>query len=129
MGKFFDEHKKEFIVALSGAILLGSGISLGLGFSQLQAPHPEFKAAGFSSSDPGQPATQSASQPISGPININTASAVELEALPRIGPALAQRIVDYRKDNGPFKTTADIEDVSGIGPSIYAQIKDLITVK
>jgi competence protein ComEA len=61
-------------------------------------------------------------------ININTASAAELEALPRVGPALAQRIVDYRVAHGPFRAIEDVMQVSGICPAIFGQIKDLIAV-
>ena len=62
-------------------------------------------------------------------INLNTADAAALESLPGIGPALAQRIIDYRMANGPFQTTAEIQDVRGIGAGIYAKIKDSITVE
>lgn len=62
-------------------------------------------------------------------ININTASAEELEALPGIGPVIAQRIVDYRTERGPFQTIEEITGVSGIGPARFAQIKDLISVE
>jgi competence protein ComEA len=61
-------------------------------------------------------------------ININTASAAELDALPGIGPASAQKIVEYRDQNGPFVNAEDIINVSGIGPGTYERIKDLITV-
>jgi competence protein ComEA len=61
-------------------------------------------------------------------ININTANRAELESLPRIGPAVAQRIVDYRTKNGNFQKIEDIMKVSGISEKIFAQIKDLITV-
>jgi competence protein ComEA len=61
-------------------------------------------------------------------ININTASVSELDSLPGIGPTTAQKIVDYRQQNGPFVSTADIINVSGIGPGTYEKIKDLITV-
>ncbi|MGB9886015.1 MAG: helix-hairpin-helix domain-containing protein [Moorellales bacterium] len=64
----------------------------------------------------------------SGQININTATAQELEALPGIGPTLARRIVAYREEHGPFRTVEDIKNVSGIGEGRFAQIKDLITV-
>lgn len=62
-------------------------------------------------------------------VNLNTADAAALESLPGIGPALAQRIIDYRTANGPFQTTAEIQDVRGIGAGIYAEIKDSITVE
>ncbi len=61
-------------------------------------------------------------------ININTASAAELDTLPGIGPTTAQKIIDYRTQNGPFVNTEDIINVSGIGPGTYERIKTLITV-
>jgi competence protein ComEA len=61
-------------------------------------------------------------------ININTASSFELETLPGIGPTTAQKIIDYREENGPFLSTEDIINVSGVGPGTYERIKDLITV-
>ncbi len=61
-------------------------------------------------------------------IDINIASQAELESLPGIGPTTAQKIIDYREQNGPFLTTEDIINVSGIGPGTYERIKDLITV-
>jgi competence protein ComEA len=63
-----------------------------------------------------------------GKININTASVTELDTLPGIGPALAQRIIDYRTQNGDFKTIEDLKKVRGIGEALFDQIKDLITV-
>ncbi|MBM4427651.1 MAG: ComEA family DNA-binding protein [Chloroflexi bacterium] len=61
-------------------------------------------------------------------ININTASLDELNALPGIGPTIAQRIIDYREQNGAFSTIEEIMDVSGVGPTTFDNIKDLITV-
>jgi comEA protein len=61
-------------------------------------------------------------------INIHTAAQAELETLPRIGPKVAQRVIDYRNQNGSFKKVEDIMKVKGIGEKIFAQIKDLITV-
>ena len=62
-------------------------------------------------------------------ININVADREALEALPGIGPAFAQRIIDFRTENGPFTTIEAIQDVSGIGPATFDEIKDLITVE
>ncbi len=61
-------------------------------------------------------------------INVNTATAVELETLPRIGPVTAQRIVAYREANGLFEAVEDIQNVPGIGPATFEGLKDLITV-
>ena|SRR6185369_3318122 len=61
-------------------------------------------------------------------ININAADATQLAFLPRIGPSVAQRIVDYRKKNGPFKTTDDLMLVQGIGEKMYEVIKPYISV-
>jgi len=62
-------------------------------------------------------------------ININKASAATLdECLPGIGPAYAQRIVDYREAHGGFKSIEEIQEVSGIGPKTFEKIKDQITV-
>ena len=61
-------------------------------------------------------------------VNINTASLEELQTLPRIGPQIAQRILDYRKENGSFKRVEDILKVRGIGEKVFEQLKDRITV-
>ncbi|MBC7319612.1 ComEA family DNA-binding protein [bacterium] len=66
---------------------------------------------------------------ISKKININTATAEELEELPGIGPTLANRIVSYREKNGPFKSIEDLMKVSGIGEKRFESIKDLIVVE
>ena len=61
-------------------------------------------------------------------VNINAASAAELEALPGVGEVIAQRIVDYRTANGPFGSVDDLLDVSGIGEVTLENIRDLVTV-
>jgi competence protein ComEA len=61
-------------------------------------------------------------------VNINTATAAELETLPRIGPTMAQRILEYREANGPFGANEELQNVSGIGPATFDTLKDMITV-
>ena len=63
-----------------------------------------------------------------GRVNINTATAAELNTLPGIGPTTAQSIVDYRLQHGLFQVIQDIQNVPGVGPATYAVIKDYITV-
>ncbi|MFC2022448.1 helix-hairpin-helix domain-containing protein [Chloroflexota bacterium] len=61
-------------------------------------------------------------------VDINRAEAWLLKALPGIGETLAQRIIDYRQENGPFRNIREIVKVVGIGTTTYEQIQDLITV-
>lgn len=63
-----------------------------------------------------------------GQVDINTASATELEELPGVGPAIAGRIIDHRELNGPFTSVDDLLDVSGIGPKTLENIRPQATV-
>lgn len=62
-------------------------------------------------------------------VNINKATASELETVNGIGPAIAEKIIAYRKENGRFNTIEDLKNVSGIGDKKYEAIKDKIVVK
>ena len=62
------------------------------------------------------------------PVNINTASKKELDALPGIGETLAQRIIDYRSANGPFSTVDELTKVKGIGEKTLEKLKPYATV-
>ena len=64
-----------------------------------------------------------------GKININTASADELEKLKRVGPNYAARIIEYREKNGPFEKPEDIMKVKGIGPKTFDLNKEKIAVE
>ena len=65
----------------------------------------------------------------SGKVNINTATLEELTQLTKVGPKYAEKIIEYRKTNGPFKNGEDIMNVKGIGSKIWELNKDRIVVK
>jgi len=83
---------------------------------------------GASGSAPGGGAAASSASGAGGLVDLNAAGAADLDALPGIGPVLAQRIVDYRTRNGPFTSVDQLDDVPGIGPAIFAQLTSLVTV-
>jgi competence protein ComEA len=76
-------------------------------------------------------------EPLTGPgaissagskVNLNTADAAVLETLPRVGPAMAERIIAWREANGRFTAPEDLKSVSGIGDKTFEAMRDLITV-
>jgi competence protein ComEA len=90
----------------------------------LLAAQPQVVAAQSSRSS-----SRSAAKPaVTSPININTASAAELEALPGIGAKTAARIVEYRQKNGPFKKLEELMNVRGVGEKNFLKLKPQITI-
>ncbi|MDW5327356.1 ComEA family DNA-binding protein [Plantactinospora sp. KLBMP9567] len=77
---------------------------------------------------PGAPAGAVGAQPGGGKVNLNTATVAQLDALPGVGPVLAQRIVAHREEHGGFRSVADLRQVTGIGDARYEDLKDLVTV-
>lgn len=63
-----------------------------------------------------------------GKVNLNTADLSTLETLPRVGPAMAQRIIDWRTSNGRFSAVEDLMSITGVGDKTFQQLKDLVTV-
>ena len=88
------------------------------------APQPGAAVTPGTGTAPGKPGAGSAS----GTVNINTASASDLEKLPGIGPALAQRIVEYRDSHGPFASVDALTDVPGIGKAKLEALREQATV-
>ncbi|MDP2777408.1 MAG: helix-hairpin-helix domain-containing protein, partial [Anaerolineales bacterium] len=115
------------------AALLSDGQQLNIPYKSGQAPVEDAALLEL----PGSPGTDDFPSATAEPsnsntdtelININTAALEDLDSLPGIGPTNAQRIIDYRTENGPFSTIEEIMDVSGVGPATFDEIKDLITV-
>ena len=63
-----------------------------------------------------------------GLVNLNSADVAALDTLPRVGPAMAERIIQWREDNGAFTAVEDLLSVSGIGQKTFDSLKDLVTV-
>jgi competence protein ComEA len=85
------------------------------------SPHAAAQSSSSRASAKSSPATTAI-------VNINTASASELDALPGIGPKVAARIVEYRQKNGPFKKIEELMNVQGIGEKNFLKLKPQIAV-
>ena len=73
-------------------------------------------------------ATPSKTSAAATPLNLNTATAAQLEELPGIGPATAKRIIEYREKNGSFKKIEELMNVKGIGEKSFLKLKGQVTV-
>ncbi|WP_261163838.1 ComEA family DNA-binding protein [Microbacterium sp. Marseille-Q6965] len=87
---------------------------------ELAVPPP---GGGGPATEPGAPGASGG-----GKVNLNTADAAALDTLPRIGPAIAERIIAWRDENGPFVSVDDLLAVEGIGEKTLAALRDLVTV-
>ncbi|MBB6673947.1 ComEA family DNA-binding protein [Cohnella nanjingensis] len=101
-------------VGFAGALAAGSA----------GAPAAGAAAADIPPTNPGPPASANAN----GLLNLNAATAEQLDALPGIGPAKARAIVEYRDAKGPFRSVDDLRQVKGIGPKLMEGLRDLVTV-
>jgi competence protein ComEA len=90
-----------------------------LALGQVPPPAPPGASGGASGS--GGP-------PADGLVHLNTADVAALDTLPRIGPALAQRIIDWREANGPFTSVDQLLDVAGIGDAVFSGLADLVAL-
>ncbi|MFP8960133.1 helix-hairpin-helix domain-containing protein [Streptomyces nanhaiensis] len=82
-------------------------------------PHPPAAAGGGGGGGGGGPA-------VGGPVSLNSATADQLDALPGIGPVMAQRIIDHRAERGGFSSVEELREVTGIGERRFAELKPLV---
>ncbi|WP_206059894.1 ComEA family DNA-binding protein, partial [Kocuria tytonicola] len=102
----------------------------GSGGSGAPAPNAASRPAGATNGapEPGARGGGSTAAAPGAPVNLNTATEAELEALPKVGPVLAQRIVEFRTQHGPFTSPEQLDDVSGVGPAMLEALLPLVTV-
>lgn len=113
-GKIIEENNKKI-----------SGLETKV--SELQKENEALKSKPAETVVNNQNQSTSSSQP-TGKININSATAAQLDSLPGIGPAYAGRIIEYRDSHGGFKSINEIQNVKGIGPKTFEKFKDKITI-
>lgn len=123
-GGFTDEADRERI---NQALELQDQQQIHVPRQNEESPPPAVQG-GASSSTTASNNSGSASPGAGGVINLNTATLEQLDSLPGIGPAIAQRIIDYRDSVGSFSSSDEITQVSGIGTATFDKIKPLITV-
>jgi competence protein ComEA len=109
------------------AALLEDGQQIWVPWKQAD-PDPAQKGGSIQDQSGDEPTETETTPTPAWPININLATQSELESLPGIGPVIAQRIIQYRQESGPFEKVEEIQAVRGIGEAIFGQIKAYITV-
>ena len=116
---------------VADAVQAAGGVLPGVDLSALNLAAPLSDGEQVAVGVPGAPAVAAAgtgSGAGAGPVNLNTASAAQLDALPGVGPVLAQHILDWRTAHGQFTSVDQLREVSGIGEAKFADLKPLVTV-
>jgi competence ComEA-like helix-hairpin-helix protein len=123
-----------------GALVVVCLFALGAGWDLWRAHHPRLEPLGpptvrapgagerEAGAAAGAPAATEGPATPAAPVDLNRASAEELDALPGIGPVLARRIVDHRLAHGPFARPEDLLAVRGIGPRSFARLRPRVVV-
>ncbi len=114
------------VIAMAGGFTK-SAEPASVNLARIVADGEQFAVLNKSEYAAGGSATRSGS-PAGKLISLNRATQVELESLPRVGPALAARIVDWRSANGGFQQVRDLTKVSGFGDKLFAAVKDLVSL-
>jgi len=118
----FNRREQLALLLLTGALLAGSGLAV------VDYYHPssleEFQVVPRAVETP--PAEVEEEE---GPIDLNAATAAQLQRLPSIGPKTAARILAYRQEHGSFETLEELQEVAGIGPRTVEKLRSLVVVE
>ena len=121
----FNRREQIALLLLSGSLLTGSGLAV------VDHYHPsaleEFQVVARAVEVPAPVAEEVEEE--AGPIDLNAATAAQLQQLPSIGPKTAARILAHRQQRGPFKKVEELQQVSGIGPRTIERLLPLLVVK
>lgn len=129
----FNRREQAALLLLTGALLVGSGLAV------VDFRHPaaleEFRVAGAAVEPPGQlelSASETAADGMpeeeSGPIDLNAATAAQLQELPGVGPKTAARILEYRRLHGPFRNIEALQQVRGVGERTVEKIRPQVRI-
>jgi competence protein ComEA len=122
-----DARIKDLVLAAGGLTADADAARINLAERLKDSEHIHVPRQGESSDDAAVAAdTAGAAQ--GGPLDLNTASASDLDNLPGIGKSFADRIIEYRTTNGPFTSVEDLQKVKGIGAALFAKIAPLVSV-
>ena len=123
----FDARIKDLVLAAGGLTADADPERINLAERLKDSEHIHVPRQGEAPDDAaGVADTAGAAQ--SGPLDLNTASASDLDSLPGIGQSFADRIIEYRTTNGPFTSVEDLQKVKGIGAALFAKIAPLVSV-
>ncbi|WP_395725062.1 ComEA family DNA-binding protein [Nakamurella sp.] len=111
-----------------GADLTGMNLAAKLADGDSVVVSDTASTAAASGGGPAGGSGGAATQPAGGLVNLNTADEAALDTLPGVGPVMAQNILAWRETNGKFSSIEQLQEISGIGPSRYAQLAPLVTV-
>ena len=118
---------RRTVSALALAVVVGS-LTFGSLAAAAQTPEKSGKAQVSAEAKPTKaPARKTKALPAE-KVNLNTASAAQLSALPRIGPKVAQRIVEYRTAHKAFRSVDELRNVKGVGPKVLDGIRPYVTL-
>ena len=123
VSSMFNQRERIALLLLGGTLLVGSGLVVLDNYrsGSLEEFHVVRRAV-----EPPPPVEETGP---AGPVDLNEATAAQLRRLPSIGPKTAERILEHRRRNGPFRSVDELREVPGIGPRTLEKLRPLVVVE